>query len=671
MTESLINIAAIWSDIFMIHVLEVSLFIGLVWLTDIFLKLPVRYRYTLWLLVLLKLFFPPVLKVPGAVEQAIPSAIPLLQGVAVSPVSGPVQSELPGEVLALLIWGTGTVLLLALISVKTIRLWLHLRDAKPIELPAQFETETDISFWESDGISSPILFGLFRPRLYLPTCWSSFEERHLKSIIVHEATHHQSRDTLVLFAQYIGLILFWFNPLVWLAHFRLNQIREMRCDEIAVERTGLSPTEYSRLLIRIVEQYQKSWGALVLSRSFSEHKKSLFGRINHILNPREVDMKKRWMYYAAPVVMALLILPLSWQCSASKSPLAPDIAQDTSQKSNVPEGTEFVRYDSAPSPIGGFKAIQEALQYPTEAKDKGISGRAILQVLVSETGEVGEVKVMKSAGDRSLDLAAVAAVKKVPWEPAKQRDRNVTVWVAIPVVFGDPEPMPLPSPNSLEQSSMSTVSPPAYDSPPKPVGGFGGLQSALRYPEIARRAGIQGKVILEIFVSEEGDVTETRVIKSMGNNGLDEAAIYAAKAVKWKPAVLNDQPVATWVSLPIVFRLPEADKISWGSEVRPFDTPPMPVGGLEAIAANLKYEATGWKAGADLKLLMNVRVSASGEVLDVQLKDSLHEKVDADLVEAAKTALQEVRWNPAEKDGEPVETWVTVPVNFKIEVEKK
>ena len=54
-----------------------------------------------------------------------------------------------------------------------------------------------------------------------------------------------------------------------------------------------------------------------------------------------------------------------------------------------------------------------------------------------------------------------------------------------------------------------------------------------------------------------GKIVDTKVLKSLGDNGCDEAAIAAIKAVQWIPAKQKDQPVKVWVGIPVVFKLKE------------------------------------------------------------------------------------------------------------------
>lgn len=95
----------------------------------------------------------------------------------------------------------------------------------------------------------------------------------------------------------------------------------------------------------------------------------------------------------------------------------------------------------------------------------------------------------------------------------------------------------------------------AYDEAPEPIGGFGAIQRNLEYPEIARKAGIEGRVIVNVLVDVDGSVVETKILKSLGHSGCDEAAVKAIRTVKWKPAKQRDRPVKVWVGIPVIFKL--------------------------------------------------------------------------------------------------------------------
>ncbi|MCK5078076.1 MAG: energy transducer TonB [Calditrichia bacterium] len=73
------------------------------------------------------------------------------------------------------------------------------------------------------------------------------------------------------------------------------------------------------------------------------------------------------------------------------------------------------------------------------------------------------------------------------------------------------------------------------------------------YPEIARRARLQGQVVLEVLIGTNGHVEKVRVLKSI--KGLDKAAIEAAKQYVFSPAVQADRNVKVWMAIQIQFKL--------------------------------------------------------------------------------------------------------------------
>jgi len=94
----------------------------------------------------------------------------------------------------------------------------------------------------------------------------------------------------------------------------------------------------------------------------------------------------------------------------------------------------------------------------------------------------------------------------------------------------------------------------AVETMPAPIGGIGAIQKRIVYPEIAKRAGVQGRVFVKAFVDETGIVRKAVLIKGIGA-GCDEEAIKAVKATKFTPGEQRGKPVRVQVSIPIVFRL--------------------------------------------------------------------------------------------------------------------
>lgn len=92
------------------------------------------------------------------------------------------------------------------------------------------------------------------------------------------------------------------------------------------------------------------------------------------------------------------------------------------------------------------------------------------------------------------------------------------------------------------------------DEMPEPEGGMVSIVKKIKYPEIARKANLQGKVYVLAFIDDKGNCTSAKVVKGIGG-GCDEAACDAIKATKFKPGKSGGVPVKVKLSLPIEFRM--------------------------------------------------------------------------------------------------------------------
>ena len=83
----------------------------------------------------------------------------------------------------------------------------------------------------------------------------------------------------------------------------------------------------------------------------------------------------------------------------------------------------------------------------------------------------------------------------------------------------------------------------------------GGYQVKPRYPDSARRRGVEGTVIIKAYVTEQGRVEQVQVEQSAGHADLDVAAVEAVGRWRFQPARQGRQAIAMWVSIPVRFVL--------------------------------------------------------------------------------------------------------------------
>src|SRR5690625_2507061 len=115
------------------------------------------------------------------------------------------------------------------------------------------------------------------------------------------------------------------------------------------------------------------------------------------------------------------------------------------------------------------------------------------------------------------------------------------------------QPLEMPPPPKAEEEQEEDFFV-AVEQMPELIGGLGELQQKINYPERARRAGIEGRVIIQFIVTEDGNVEDPRVIRGIGG-GADDEGLRVVKQAKVESGRQLGHPVRVQYSLPIIFRL--------------------------------------------------------------------------------------------------------------------
>ncbi len=113
---------------------------------------------------------------------------------------------------------------------------------------------------------------------------------------------------------------------------------------------------------------------------------------------------------------------------------------------------------------------------------------------------------------------------------------------------------PPPPPVEEKEEEAEPVFFVAVEQMPEPIGGIGAIQKQIVYPEIAKRAGVQGRVYVKAYVDENGNVTKVDLIRGIGA-GCDEAAMDAVMKTKFQPGKQRGKPVKVQVTVPVLFKL--------------------------------------------------------------------------------------------------------------------
>lgn len=135
------------------------------------------------------------------------------------------------------IWLLGMLVLTGYGIVGSFRVEYQLRFAVPVEQ----------QIWECDSIHTSFLWGLFHPRIYLP---SGMNEETKRYVIRHEWAHQKRGDHWWKVIGYVLLVIYWFQPLMWIAYWIFARDIEYACDEHVIGNLSFAERkEYAQALL--------------------------------------------------------------------------------------------------------------------------------------------------------------------------------------------------------------------------------------------------------------------------------------------------------------------------------------------------------------------------------------------------------------------------------------
>ncbi len=199
-------------------------------------------------------------------------------------------------------------------------------------------------------------------------------------------------------------------------------------------------------------------------------------------------------------------------------------------------------------------AMKAAIVYPSVAREAGIQGRVIVQFVVDETGAVTDPFIVRGIGG-GADEEAIRVVRMMRFTPGTQRGQAVKVQMTLPVTFrlSGEETGATPSRTASDLTAYDEV-----DQTPKMLPNqkeaMDAMQAAIVYPAAAREAEMEGRVIVQFIVDEQGVVTDPFVVRGMGAE-VDDEAMRVIRTLRFEPAEKDGKTVKVRMTLPVTFRL--------------------------------------------------------------------------------------------------------------------
>lgn len=187
------------------------------------------------------------------------------------------------------IWFVGALAFGLYFFINHTRFRKSIRDAVPVtheyvlEWQKYNSTFRPMEIKQSERISSPLTFGVFKPVIILPDIIELYEEEELKHILAHEYVHIRRFDYVSKIMLAAALSIHWFNPFVWLMYMLANRDIELSCDEIVLKALDKkSSAHYAMTLINAADSQNQ---LALLYSGFAKH--ALEERVQAILETKK------------------------------------------------------------------------------------------------------------------------------------------------------------------------------------------------------------------------------------------------------------------------------------------------------------------------------------------------------------------------------------------------
>ncbi len=553
---SFINpIADNWYSVIVPHSFQLLIIFAIIIIIDkLFKKQSAIFGYGLWLIFILKALIP--IKISLFTNNEIVSNIVYFNEIVAKPIEFTTQTNVPFsyESILFITWIIGIIFLITKLIYTERHFHRILNNSEEIKenqlllaIKEKIGIKKKVQLFTSEKIPAPFTIGIFKPKIFIPKELFKSNADQLKSILAHELAHIKRLDILPIILQTIVNIFYFFNPFIWFANRNINFYRERVCDEIAFTTLGIEPKLYGKTLLSNLELLFVKKSKPIFANNLFLSKKIIIKRLESLFKQKEIIMlklkKTQWIF-----LVMLIILTVILSCGKESVKKEKSIDKiESSEQQKPPSKVKFIPYDTPPKPIEGQKAILENIVYPKKAKEAKIEGTVVIQAFVNEDGIITDCVVFRGIPNTGLNEAAIDAIKKTKFKPATQKGEPVGVWIAIPINFK------LEKDDDREKNSKVKFVP--YDTPPRPIEGQKAILENLVYPKKAKEAKIEGTVVIQAFINEEGIVTDCVVFQGIPNTGLNEAAIDALRKTKFEPATKDKKPVGVWIAVPINFKL--------------------------------------------------------------------------------------------------------------------
>ncbi|MCS7466509.1 carboxypeptidase regulatory-like domain-containing protein [Stieleria sp. ICT_E10.1] len=209
------------------------------------------------------------------------------------------------------------------------------------------------SILRTDRTSMPLVFGLFRSVILVPTDFETWDDHEIRSTLLHELMHVRRHDSVGQLLASVNLMVYWFHPAVWLVDRRLTESREWATDRDVMEKSSTMDSEltsgrYAESLLNIVTRFR----AADATRRLPDHAAIAMSRHTEIEDRLRLILGgvpglSRWRI----ATLRLMVAMLAVAAVATTVRLDRSVAQEASDEDGKPAVSDAVQAaadDSAP-----------------------------------------------------------------------------------------------------------------------------------------------------------------------------------------------------------------------------------------------------------------------------------------------------------------------------------
>jgi TonB family protein len=385
----------------------------------------------------------------------------------------------------------------------------------------EYRIQRRVRLLQSQNSSILVTWGVLRPELILPAGADVWPEARAAIVLRHELAHIRRLDWMVQMTAQALRVIYWFNPLLWVACHRLRLESEVACDDAALS-SGISGPDYAAHLLdlaRALKNPHRAWSAALPMAGPSTTERRFAAMLNPALNRQALT--RRALIGTTMALLGITLPVAAFRAAAQNAPL-------------MLSGTV---YDASGAVLPQVDLTLEDAQRVKSKASTDSSGRF-------EFASIGPGRYVLNAS-----LAGFRSLRH-EFELRQARDWDQPITLQVGALQETITVTARRTPGSRISSAGSplrvggSIRPPRKIHDVKPV-----------YPQSMRDAGIEGVVPMEAVIGRDGTVVSVRVVSAQVHPELAIAAVDAVRQWRFDSTLLNGEPVEVVMTVSVRFRL--------------------------------------------------------------------------------------------------------------------